>query len=431
MLPPMTLTVGARGIDYATLQASGAQIAADGAQFVCRYLTAPADVAPAAQWKAIGKAEYDDLVGALGADCVWLVYEWYAERCLEGAAAGAQDGAWAYAAARALGYPEGSYIVIAHDTGARDDLAVAAYMRAFAEQQGGFYRADAIYSGIDTCEAMRGMGLASFIWQTLAWSRGEVSPFCNFYQNGKGWYDGGADENVVLVLPGEAPAPAAPTQAMPAGVPSWPLPPGQYFGLISGPDSARGGALSDPQWVNDEIQRLQLILVRNGWAGTGDAAWADGKYEQPTADAMLRFQQAKGLPLSGNIGPGDWAMLYTDPSGGTDPGPAAPAAPAPAPAAPAVPSWPDWVPQGEYFGLVTGPAASHGGMDDREREAVAQIQRKLIALGYAGEVSPGWADGVFEQPTADAVTRFQQDHMPGTQFPGQVWSDDWATLFSL
>jgi hypothetical protein len=43
----------------------------------------------------------------------------------------------------------------------------------------------------------------------------------------------------------------------------------------------------------------------------------------------------------------------------------------------------------------------------------------------------GWADGKFEQPTIEAVTRFQRAHLPGTQFYGQVWSDDWVVLFNL
>ncbi|GAA2180035.1 hypothetical protein GCM10009785_09160 [Brooklawnia cerclae] len=59
------------------------------------------------------------------------------------------------------------------------------------------------------------------------------------------------------------------------------------------------------------------------------------------------------------------------------------------------------------------------------------IQQRLIAKGYVlgvQDVNSSWADGIFEQPTADAVTRFQQAEMPGTQFYGQVWVDDYAKL---
>lgn len=414
----MTMTVGGRGVDFSGLRMSGAQLALDGVQFACRYLSPPASVAPNAQWKIIQKAEFDDLRTYLGVDGLYLNWEWYAGRCLEGAAAGAQDGAWAYAAARALGYEQGRYIIISHDTSARNDLQVAAYIRAFAAQQAGYYRVDAVYSGIDTVQAMRNLGLASFIWQTLAWSRGLISQYANFYQNGRQWYNGQADENVIITLPTAGPAPTPPA---PAGVPAWPLPPGQYFGLVTGPNESRGGARSDPQWVNDDIQHLQTILVQNGWAGTHDLGWADGVYQQPTVAAVLNFQRAKGLPQTGNIGPADWNMLYTNPGGGA----VTPVTPVTAPA------WPSWMKPGNYFGLISGSSVSHGGINDQERGAVRLIQQKLVALGYAGRVGPGWADGKFEQPTFDAVKRFQQAHMPGTTFYGQVWSDDWRKLFSL
>jgi hypothetical protein len=42
----------------------------------------------------------------------------------------------------------------------------------------------------------------------------------------------------------------------------------------------------------------------------------------------------------------------------------------------------------------------------------------------------GWADGKFEQPTANAVAAWQRKNMPGTKFYGQVWADDWQKLFT-
>lgn len=96
--------------------------------------------------------------------------------------------------------------------------------------------------------------------------------------------------------------------------------------------------------------------------------------------------------------------------------------------------WPSYMQPGNYFGLITGPAQSHGGYYPEEIPDVQAIQRKLISLGYVpGHTNPmdGWATGKFEQSTAEAVTRFQQAEMPGTQFYGQVWPDDWKKLFSL
>lgn len=92
--------------------------------------------------------------------------------------------------------------------------------------------------------------------------------------------------------------------------------------------------------------------------------------------------------------------------------------------------WP--LPAGHYFGLISGPAESHGGYTPDEKVWVREIQKQLIRKGYVpGVTDPasGWADGVFEQPTADAVARFQRAEMPGTKYYGQVWSDDFAKLF--
>jgi hypothetical protein len=88
------------------------------------------------------------------------------------------------------------------------------------------------------------------------------------------------------------------------------------------------------------------------------------------------------------------------------------------------------MPPKNFFGLISGPDESHGGINDAERADVTAIQHRLQALGFAPDI-PGWADGVFERPTKDAVTLWQHARMPGTEFFGDVWPDDWATLFTF
>lgn len=104
---------------------------------------------------------------------------------------------------------------------------------------------------------------------------------------------------------------------------------------------------------------------------------------------------------------------------------------APTPSVPHI-DFPAWgIPGNEYYGLVTGPDASHGGFYDSEKPAVRAIQKWLIAHGYVpgvGDIGNGWADGLFEQPTADAVAAFQRAEMPGTEYYGQVWHDDWDQM---
>lgn len=93
-----------------------------------------------------------------------------------------------------------------------------------------------------------------------------------------------------------------------------------------------------------------------------------------------------------------------------------------------VPPWP--LPAHHFFGLVTGPDTSHGGRRTADQPHIKEIQQRLQALGHAPR-TPGWADGIFEQPTKDAVARWQRARFAAltTRF-GEVWSDDWRRLFS-
>lgn len=89
---------------------------------------------------------------------------------------------------------------------------------------------------------------------------------------------------------------------------------------------------------------------------------------------------------------------------------------------------------GHYLGLITGPPKSHGGFNITERPIIKVLQQRLIVCGFvAGITNPNsaWVDGLFENPTAAAVTNFQKKHMPHTKFYGQVWADDWRKLFNL
>ena len=117
---------------------------------------------------------------------------------------------------------------------------------------------------------------------------------------------------------------------------------------------------------------------------------------------------------------------------GTGSVPITPEAPA-KPVAPTVPALPQPFPlrRDHWYGLITGPEASHGGYYAAERPVIKIIQQRLIAKGYVPgitNINSGWADGIFEQPTADAVARFQRAEMPGTTFYGQIWWDDYAQL---
>jgi len=118
------------------------------------------------------------------------------------------------------------------------------------------------------------------------------------------------------------------------------------------------------------------------------------------------------------------AYLWT-PSGST---------PTPAPVARLRTPWPTYMPTNHYFGLITGPDESHGGYYTQEKPAVQRIQQRMIEMGFVpGVTNPasGWADGLFEQETKDAVTRWQQrDWSSTTDRYGEVWYEDWYHLMT-
>jgi glycoside hydrolase-like protein/putative peptidoglycan binding protein len=81
----------------------------------------------------------------------------------------------------------------------------------------------------------------------------------------------------------------------------------------------------------------------------------------------------------------------------------------------------------DVFGLITGPDWMHGGINGSEKSQVKKIQLRLQALGYAPNTA-GWADGVYEHPTAEGVERFQA--AKGLPVTGYVDKATWLTLFS-
>jgi hypothetical protein len=98
----------------------------------------------------------------------------------------------------------------------------------------------------------------------------------------------------------------------------------------------------------------------------------------------------------------------------------------------------------DHFGNINGPTQSHGGATAEERTYVKKIQQRLMVCGFVPghtKADDQWADGIFDVkgdgkltgPTTAAVKRFQAAKRPGplTSKPGEVWRDDWETLFNL
>lgn len=112
--------------------------------------------------------------------------------------------------------------------------------------------------------------------------------------------------------PGKA-APSKPVPAKPYTPPPCPfgLPAGHYYGTIAGPAKSHGGFYAHEQpavrWIQVRMQELGYAPKTPGWA--------DGKYEQPTVNAVAAWQRARHAKTTsryGEVWADDWQNLIKD-----------------------------------------------------------------------------------------------------------------------
>lgn len=340
---------------------------ATGSRFHFRYTAGSGNASRDTQFKLIKPGEIAAIVAA-GSDVI-ANFELSEDTPTGGAPAGAACGAADLLLLKDGGYAQGASVYISWEPG--NDPAywpqVEAFVRAYDDALGGYYHADGLYAGIPSLKHFGQMGLIKHGW-----------------------------------IPESTYASDIPAQ----------------FGWIYQP-------------TKDQLEPAMAYL--DGLvAGSGleSIVWQNGnKWFAGSADENV-------VLLGGPLGSHLEAL-------GTTPAPLVlhsdPIAAGPYQGAP----WPGVIPAGEYFGNINGPKASHGGFYANEQPFVKMIQQRLIYAGFVpghSDINDGWADGIFDiqgngqlgGPTTDAVTRFQHAHMANvTQYWGQVWSDDWATLFSL
>lgn len=218
------MTIVRKWIDYSFARPGLAEAVKDGAAGAFRYICPDL---PNTHGKILTAAERDAILHA-GLDLV-LNFEWYATRCLEGHAAGLEDGKTALAMARALGYPAGAAIYFSVDTDTHNYAAIDAYFAAVWSVLAGHYAVGA-YGSYDVVAHLLAKGLAKFGWQTLAWSNGKRDPGAVVYQDGASWFHGSADEDLVTGPVGSwkqtAPTPTPPKPPTPTPTPKpGPTPP--------------------------------------------------------------------------------------------------------------------------------------------------------------------------------------------------------------
>lgn len=163
------------GVDYAWGRPSPVVLKRYGKDFVLRYVSTPGND------KNIDNAERKLLQDA-GID-IAIVFETTANRALGGYAVGRQD---AYAARKQVmraGGPADGVIYFAADVDVesfRDFALVNAYLRGAASVLG--KECVGVYGEYDVVKSAHEAGVCKFLWQTYAWSHGEIYPYAHLWQ---------------------------------------------------------------------------------------------------------------------------------------------------------------------------------------------------------------------------------------------------------
>lgn len=174
------------GLDYSMARPDPAFIKAQGFDFVLRYLS----YTPG---KNISPQEAASLLAA--GVSIGLVWETYAQRPLEGYAAGADDARQAAMQAKAVGQPDDRpiYFAVDWDASASEQPAIDDYLRGAASVIG--FNRVGVYGGYHVVRRCHENGTAKWLWQTYAWSSGRVYEYNHLYQYSNGEWKGSVDFN--------------------------------------------------------------------------------------------------------------------------------------------------------------------------------------------------------------------------------------------
>lgn len=175
------------GLDYAWGRPNLDEVVAAGYRFVVRYLC----TYPACAGKVLTETELLD-IEAHGLDLA-LVWEYDTHDALGGRTMGQHHAHQALTQAHSLGVPADVAIYFAVDFDATPAQlpTVADYFRGLAD----VLPLDRIgvYGGIRTVTYLHRAGLASWVWQTYAWSNGQVYDGTHVHQYSNGHMVAGAD----------------------------------------------------------------------------------------------------------------------------------------------------------------------------------------------------------------------------------------------
>lgn len=164
-----------QGVDYSWARPGGKTLKDAGKHFAVRYIPYPGHGG-----KGLGAAERDDLLN--NGVSIAMVFESYVGRPKEGRGAGRADAQESERQLTALGFPQGTpvYFAVDYDAPESDQGVIDEYLRGAAEVLGA--NRVGVYAGYWVIKRCKENGTAAFLWQTYAWSGGNVHPDIHLYQ---------------------------------------------------------------------------------------------------------------------------------------------------------------------------------------------------------------------------------------------------------
>lgn len=253
-----------------------------GLSFVCRYLCPPGY---SAKLLTVDEALAISATG-LGIVSVWETNPTYAGYFTRDR--GVSDAATARQVAQAVGQPNGRpiYYAVDMDLPTSQYAALDAYLDGLLAVKSEY--PVGVYGSFYVCQHVADR--VPWLWQTYAWSRGQIHPKAQLYQYNNGVLLGGVstDLNRAFSDPGwwrPHGEPVSPVPAPPGGVNLMPL--------------TRNG---------DRGVHVAILQTLLNAAGFGPLA-ADGVFGPKTLSAVKAFQQKVGLTADGVVGANTWAAL--------------------------------------------------------------------------------------------------------------------------
>lgn len=306
------------GVDYSWARPGGATLKRAGRHFAVRYLY------PDGQGgKGLDLIELLDLIGN-GVD-VALVYESYVSRPKEGRAAGVQDARTSQSEIERLGLPKNIpvYFAVDWDATLGDQVAIDEYLRGCAEVIGA--GRVGVYGGYWVIKRCFENKTAAFLWQTYAWSGGNLHPETHLYQYRNGQDINGAVDFCRALKDNYGQASAVGSVNVPKPTPTTPASPTGTYTVVKGDtlssiaakygtsyqELARINGIADP----NVIYPGQVLRLSGGSTAKPTPAPAGGSYTVVSGDTLSgiaqryntnwqTLQQLNGLADPNKIYPG-------------------------------------------------------------------------------------------------------------------------------